>query len=251
MGQLIVLGSSYAIPDETHENTHFALVGPAGVVLIDCAGQPVIRLRRAGLDYAPVTDLVLTHFHPDHVYGAPMFLMEMWLRGRQEPLGLHGLRHCMERTEKLMLACDVREWPRLFPVTYHSVAESDDVLLLENSDFRITATPVKHFVPTIGLRIVDKRSGRVLAYSSDTEPCPGAYRLAQQAALLLHEAAGRGIGHTSAAQAGEIARAANAKRLVLIHYPTGENDTSRLVPEASAEFGGPVTLAQDFMTLEW
>src|SRR3990172_5637024 len=32
MGKLIVLGSSYAIPDETHDNTHLVLVGRAGLV---------------------------------------------------------------------------------------------------------------------------------------------------------------------------------------------------------------------------
>jgi ribonuclease Z len=251
MGKLIVLGSSYAIPDETHDNTHFALVGRAGVVLVDCASRPVTRLRQAGLAHEQLTDVVLTHFHPDHVYGIPMLIMELWLRGRAAPLWLHGLEHCMTRTENLMLACDVRDWPKMFPLTYHAVAEQPGTLLLDNSDFRITATPVKHFVPTLGLRVEDKHTGRVLAYSCDTEPCPGDQQLAQGADLLLHECAGKGLGHTSAAQAGEIAAEARAKRLVLIHYPTGGHDTSGLVPEAQAAFGGPVTLAEDLMTLEW
>jgi len=75
-------------------------------------------------------------------------------------------------------------------------------------------------------------------------------QLAARADLLIHEAAGKGPGHTSASQAGEIAAEAKAKRLVLIHYP-GEEDTSQLVPEAAAAFGGPVTLAEDFMVFEW
>jgi len=250
MGKVIVLGSAYVIPDENHANTHLALAGQHGVVMIDASQTPVLRLRKAGLDFNHVHDLVLTHFHPDHVYGVPMLIMEMWLRGRKNPLRIHGLQHCVSRNENLMIAYEWDQWPGLFPVTFHAVDHEPEMLVLENEDYRITAVPVKHFLPTIGLRIVDKATGRVLAYSCDTEPFPGVLQLAARADLLIHEATGKGPGHTSASQAGEIAAEAKAKRLVLIHYP-GEADTSQLVPEAAAAFGGPVTLAEDFMVFEW
>ena len=250
MGKVIVLGSAYVIPDENHANTHLALAGQHGVVMIDASQTPVLRLRKAGLDFNHVHDLVLTHFHPDHVYGVPMLIMEMWLRGRKNPLRIHGLQHCVSRNENLMIAYEWDQWPGLFPVTFHAVDHEPEMLVLENEDYRITAVPVKHFLPTIGLRIVDKATGRVLAYSCDTEPFPGVLQLAARADLLIHEATGKGPGHTSASQAGEIAAEAKAKRLVLIHYP-GEADTSQLVPEAAATFGGPVTLAEDFMVFEW
>jgi len=99
--------------------------------------------------------------------------------------------------------------------------------------------------------VEDKETGRVLAYSCDTEPCPEVLKLAAGAELLIHEATGHGPGHTSAAEAGTAARAAGAKRLALIHYLTDGADTSRLVPEAVKTFGGPVTLAEDFMVLEF
>ena len=51
MPKLIVLGTSNAIPDEDHENTHLALIGNQRKILIDCAGSPVIRLKQAGIDY--------------------------------------------------------------------------------------------------------------------------------------------------------------------------------------------------------
>jgi ribonuclease Z len=251
MAKVVVLGSSCAVPDETHENTHLAILGEHGLVMIDCAGQPVIRLRRAGLAHERVRDLILTHFHPDHVYGVPMFLMEMWLRGRKHPLRLHGLRHCLERVENLMRAFEWDDWPNLFPIHFHALEEREGVLVLDNEDFRITSAPMRHFVPTIGVRVEDKAAGGVLAYSCDTEPCPAVVALASGADLLIHEATGRGMGHSSAAQAGAQARAARARRLALIHYVTNGADTSHLVPEAQAAFGGPVVLAEDFMELEF
>jgi ribonuclease Z len=251
MAKLVVLGTSFVIPDETHENTHLALLGESGLVLVDCPGRVMIRLRRAGLDPYQINDLILTHFHPDHVDGVPMLIMEMWLRGRKTPLRLHGLPHCMQRMENLMLAYDQATWPNLFPITYHVIAEQDHAPVLENTDFTITATPVKHFIPTLGLRVTDKRSGRVLAYSCDTEPCPGAVTLAANAEVLIHEAAGAGWGHSSAAQAGEVAQEAKAKSLVLIHYRTGGPDLGQLISEAQSAYTGPVRLAEDLMTLEW
>jgi ribonuclease Z len=251
MAKVVVLGSSSAIPDETHENTHLALIGRDGVIMIDCASQPVLRLRRAGIAYEQVNDLILTHFHPDHVYGVPMFIMDMWLRGRKNPLRIHGLRHCMQRMECVMEAYHWDEWPRLFPISFHPVDEHDDIFLFERSDFRVTAAPVQHFVPTLGLRIEDKETGHVLAYSCDTEPCPEVLKLAAGADLLFHEATGHGPGHASAAEAGLAAREAEVRHLALIHYNTDGVDTSNLVPEAKKTFGGPVTLAEDFMVLEF
>jgi ribonuclease Z len=251
MGKFVVLGSSFVIPDETHENTHLALLGQTTMVLVDCPGRVMIRLRRAGLDPYQIADLILTHFHPDHVDGVPMLIMEMWLRGRQTPLRLHGLPHCMERMENLMRAYDQATWPNLFPISYHCVPEYDHAPVLDNADFTITATPVKHFIPTMGLRVTDKQTGRVLAYSCDTEPCSGDVTLAAQADMLIHEAAGAGWGHSSAAQAGQVAHEAQAKQLVLIHYRTGGADLSQLVPEAQTTYSGPVRLAEDLMRLEW
>ena len=86
IARLIVLGSSYAVPDATHENAHLAIEGDHGVIMIDCAANPIVRLEKAGLKYDALTDLILTHFHPDHVCGAPLLLMDMWLLGRQNNL---------------------------------------------------------------------------------------------------------------------------------------------------------------------
>jgi ribonuclease Z len=70
--------------------------------------------------------------------------------------------------------------------------------------------------------------------------------LAQDADILVHEAAKNTLGHSSAAQAGEIARRAGVGRLVLIHYRPTPKQYDRWLAEAAAAFGGPVELAQDF-----
>ena len=249
MPKLIILGTSNAVPDLQHENTHLALVSDQRLILIDCPNNPIVRLSQAGLDVHDLTDLLLTHFHPDHVSGVPSLLMNSWLLGRKKPLHIYGLAYTLERIEKIMDFYEWSDWPGFYPVEFHPLAEQELTLALDNPDFRLFTSPVCHMLPCLGLRIEFPHSAQVAAYSCDTEPCPQVVRLAAQADVLIHEASGAGFGHTSAAQAGEVARQAGVKALYLIHYPTGDFDPRPLVDQAKQTFPGPVTLAQDFMQL--
>ena len=250
MDKIIILGSSNAVATEDHENTHMVLVGESKTVMVDCVSSPLLRLRKAGIDFHKVTDLILTHFHPDHVSGVPLFLMDMWLLQRRAHLTIHGLDHTLERMEAVMGFYGWSHWPNFFPVAFERVPERELAQVLECPDFRVLSSPVRHLVPTIGIRVESRRSARVIAYSCDTEPCPEVIRLAGGADILIHEAAGKGRGHSSAAQAGEVAGQAEVSSLVLIHYPTGTPGPGDLVGEAREHFQGKVALAEDFMELE-
>ncbi|MCH7589515.1 B12-binding domain-containing protein [PVC group bacterium] len=103
MARIVILGSASVIADKDHENTHMAVISAEGVVLIDCVGSPKVRLEQAGIDLDSITDLILTHFHPDHVSGVPLLLTNMWLGGRKKPLRIYGLHHCLERIEDVLL----------------------------------------------------------------------------------------------------------------------------------------------------
>jgi ribonuclease Z len=165
-------------------------------------------------------------------------------------LRIYGLHHCLERIEYTMGAYRWEDWPEFFPVAFHRLPDGEMVPVLEQSGLAIFSSPVRHLVPTIGVRVEGRPTGKAVAYSCDTEPCPSLTRLAQGADVLIHEASGAGVGHSSARQAGEVARQAEAHRLLLIHYPPVEADFPRLLDEARAGFGGEVGLAEDFMRIE-
>ena len=46
MPKLVFLGTATNIPDETHENSHFAIVGKDRMVLIDGPGNPYSRTEK-------------------------------------------------------------------------------------------------------------------------------------------------------------------------------------------------------------
>jgi ribonuclease Z len=138
-----------------------------------------------------------------------------------------------------------QKWPNPFPVERHEVEMTEGALVVDSDEFEVRAAPMEHSVPCIGLRIISKATGGVVAYSSDTEPCDAFVRLAQGAHILLHESTGDHVSHSTGAQAGAVAGRCGAKKLVLIHYPI-EADLKALRWEAEKEFGGPVELAEDF-----
>jgi ribonuclease Z len=251
MAKLIILGSANAVPDADHENTHMALVGNQSTLLIDCVSNPIVRLSTAGIELDDITDIVLTHFHPDHVSGTPLLLMNLWLLGRQKPLKIHGLADTLNKLVGLLDFYEWSNWPNFFQVTFHRLPDEELSPVVDAGDFRVYSSPVKHLIPTIGLRVEFPDTGKSMAYSCDTEPCEQVVRLGSGVDVLIHEATGKTPGHSSAGQAGEVARKAETACLYLIHYPTRGKDPMRLVDEARREFQGEIALAEDFLTIEF
>ena len=88
------------------------------------------------------------------------------------------------------------------------------------------------------------RKGRKVVYTGDTRPSKDIVSLSKDADLLIHEAtllssemeAASDFGHSSAKDAAEIAKAANVKRLALIHCSPRYKNLDPLVDEAKGVF---------------
>ena len=102
------------------------------------------------------------------------------------------------------------------------------------------------------------RRGRTVVYTGDTRPSLGVVEAARGADLLIHDstfgeeerARAEETGHSTAAQAAEVAREAGARRLVLTHIsPRYTRDAPELLAEAKAVFPESV-VARDGLTLE-
>jgi ribonuclease Z len=248
MNRIVILGSAYSISSIDLDNSHFAIEAGKRVILVDCASNPVARLQKAKLPLDHLTDVVLTHFHPDHVYGLPLLLMDLWLMKRKSSLTIHGLKTTLDRAKQMMSAFDWEEWPGMFPVEFDVVDGDKLEEIIVGDMLVIKARTVKHLIPTIGLRIDFKDSRKIVAYSCDTEPCPEVLELAKQADILIQESAGKAPGHTSSEQAGTLATNAGVKVLYLIHYPPSMNPM-KLIGEARSKFNGLVFLARDFLEI--
>lgn len=103
------------------------------------------------------------------------------------------------------------------------------------------------------------RSGRKVVISGDTRPCAALIEAAKHADLLVHEATfsddeqARALEtrHSTAREAGRVAREALVKRLVLTHLSSRHDvDPRPLFEQARQEFDGPIEIAFDGLVIE-
>ena len=246
-----ILGAGGWIPTGTHATCSALVRDGEAAVLID-AGTGIERLVAdpSLLDGVVRVDLVLTHFHRDHVVG----------------LGyMPGLRGAG--------GVPPRIWG---PAAAIGAGSSEEILHrlcgppFSDADFRLAAREVcelavgeqqigpftlttrrqeGHSTPTLALRF-----GDALTYCTDTPYDAGNVDFAAGSRVLMHEvwmahhSRREAEIHSSGRDAGAVARAAGVERLVLIHLsPLGGHEA--LLAEARAEYPG-AELAHDGLELE-
>lgn len=189
------------------------------VLVVDCGGDVVQRLLACGLKVGEITALILTHEHPDHVSGFPLFMEKIWLSKRGRPIPVCGPEAALSQARRIFEAFDTSGWKEMPAIDWRPVALAEGARVWEDARWRVTASPGTHSVPVIGVRVEDLKGGGVVAYSADTERSDVIARLAAAADILVHEAGGDFKGHTTAQDAAHVARQADVGKLVLVHLP--------------------------------
>jgi ribonuclease BN (tRNA processing enzyme) len=234
----VVVGSGGWVPTSRRE-TCCALVREGSRALVIDAGTGIHRLieNRELLRGAETVDILLTHFHLDHVVG----LAYLPGLGLPEPPVVWGAggRLAGEATESLL--------GRLLGSPFNSAPLADfasDVRELETDELEIgpfsiaTRVQERHAAPTLAVRIGDR-----LTYCTDTAPDPDNVAFAAGSRVLLHDAwyaqeTSDDGNHSAGGDAGRIARDAGVERLVLIHVNPLQESDEPLAESARREFAG-------------
>ena len=206
---------------------------------LDCGNGTLANLQR----HSPVdlTALVITHWHPDHcadIYGLHVLLK--YARGALPVAAQPFPVYAPDGTEARLGTLVDGDWGGVF--AWSAVADGDAVTV---GDCGLRFSRTAHPPPTLAVEL--SADGKRLVYTADTGPDWSPEAFGPGTDLVLSEATfqrdieNSGI-HLSARQAGEAARAAGARRLMLTHLWPGLDPTASVV-EGSEAFGRDVLLA--------
>ncbi|HEY4096481.1 MAG TPA: MBL fold metallo-hydrolase [Baekduia sp.] len=224
-------------------------------LLLDCGPGTLERLWQREL-LGRIDAIVLSHMHADHVLDLVPFSGEVVRReldGRRIPLHVPAAngRDVLRRLDAAF-AGESREQTR-FAAAF-AVSSYDPADRLRVGDLRVTFAPADHGAPCCAIRVANGE--RSLVYGADGGPSDVVAELAAGTDLLVLEAtfaddvaAAAAHGHMTAGQAGEVAAAAKAKRLLLTHL-LARTDGAELAQHAGGAFDGPIDLAHEGWTTE-
>ena len=121
MVELIVLGSSASVPDAEHDTVSLALRGADWAVLIECGGSPIQKLAQLGVGLEDLRAVILSHQHPDHLYGLPALVQGLWIGGREASLPIYGPKQALDRARDLLELLELADREGMFAVEWHPV----------------------------------------------------------------------------------------------------------------------------------
>lgn len=244
--KITLLGTSACTPQLSRANTS-VLVEHERIFLVDCGGETPRQIIKAGYGLNDVDVILISHFHGDHLSGISVMLKSLELSGRRKKLTIYG----PSNVEKVIRSLMDISFPGFFtelPFALEFVEISESKL-----DDDLFASGARHGAETYSFRIGD------VTYSADTAPYDELVELARGSEILIHdssvasplERAANEHGHSSARQAGVVAKSARVRELVLVHIEsTYEGKEDELLRDASKEFDGEISVGRDFMVLE-
>jgi ribonuclease BN (tRNA processing enzyme) len=238
------------------------------------------QLVLAGVPLAAVRHVFVTHQHSDHTADYGNLLLLAWTAGLRTRVDTWGPPPLEKMTELFLemneydietRIADEGRVPLAPLIEVHEL--KDGGVLFEDANVRVTATIVDHppVVPALAYRF--DSSDRSIVISGDTRKSDNLIALARGADVLVHEAyydeaavdrlvAGVGNAarlkesvmshHTSAADAGRVARDAGVKTLVLSHFVPAEDPAitdAMWIATARAHFDGEVVLGKDLLEI--
>lgn len=286
---VFLCGAGSPMPDPKRSGPCNIVIAGERVIVVDTGSGAVKNFGLMGIPVGRVDDLLLTHFHSDHIDGVGELATIRWAAGHHNtPLPVHG----PIGVEKIVAGFNMAySQDFVYRVAHHGEATvqpggagltarpftvpaaGQSITVLEDEDLKVTAFSVGHFPidPAVGYRFDYK--GRSAVISGDTVRSDTLTQYAKDVDLLVHEALNTelvnmlegtakklGIAHvekimhdildyhTSPVEAGQVAEASGAKKLLLSHIvpPLPIKPLEHIfVRGVSDVYDGPVTVGRD------
>jgi ribonuclease BN (tRNA processing enzyme) len=247
--RLTVLGCSTAAPHPVTPTAGFLVEWADTSLLLD-VGQGVIRNLQQFLDPTQLTAVVVGHMHADHYLDVVgLRYLFPWGERAERPLPVHLPPGGRDRLDALSRAISERDG--FFDASFDAV-EYDPDTVIDVGPLRVRFVRGRHYVPAWGV-VVEAPDGAKIGYTGETGPSDRVVEGMHGVDLLLVEAALHDLryddperGHLTGPEALDLARAAGARRAMLVHYGPAHVD---VLAAQCAGSGIDAMVARDGLTL--
>jgi len=253
MIELIFLGTGGSVATCERDNTSFLIRLDQKIVLVDCPGSLVQKIKKLNLNPFEVNSILVTHIHPDHIYGLPSFIHSLMLyEGRIRILG----------SEETIHFC--RKLLDLFELQDKEIKIRVDFIPLEpgvnfqlSDSLEVTSLRVSHSESSLAYNFRFKEGKKELIYSGDTSPNPFLFQEAEGKDYLIHDCSAPSrffiqypslsTMHTHSLELGKISQKAGVKCLIPCHFfGEVEFSLSEIEGEIRRNYKGRLIIPKDF-----
>ncbi len=244
--RLTILGSGVFKPRTARCPCGLTLTVDEKTIVLDAGSGTFMRLIEAGIDYAQIDHIFVTHLHIDHTSDLLQYLWAYHLnRGKDLYLfGPPGFRKFYEHLTDL--ASQFKHLP--FEVRVREVDEGE-LISLPFCKIEVMRTHHVDELVSICYKVHDNK--KTFGYSGDTGYSEKLIQFFKGVDVLVLECTTlneeKVKGHLVPKECAEIANRTYVKKLVLTHLDT---DLEKVKQECSENFHGEIIIAKDLMQLE-
>ncbi len=224
MAEIVFLGTSGYVPTPERDNAAFLLRTGGAAVLIDCPGSPLRKLAAAGVAPLEVSDIYITHVHPDHVYGLPSLVHGLMLR--EHVLCVHGSAETVDVCRRLLELFGLHAPRHKTRVEFVPLEDGEKETLRDGTE--VTAWRVPHKPSSLAFEFRTFPDGQRAVFSGDTPADPALFDKARGADVLVHDCSAperyfvlypvlRSV-HASALDLGRLSGKAGIRLLAPVHF---------------------------------
>ena len=152
--ELIILGTSSALPTSNRYPTSQVLHVHGRFFLIDCGEGTQTQMRKYKIGLSKINHIFITHLHGDHIFGLIGLISTMTLLGRINDL--HIFAHS-ELQKYLSFQLQFLYYEGIsFKIIYHPLNFKKEQKIFEDSKVIVFSFPLVHRIPTCGFRFEEK-----------------------------------------------------------------------------------------------
>ncbi len=253
MSEIVFIGTGGSVATEERDNTSFLLLSQETVVLIDCPGSVVQKLKKAQINPKNVHSVIVTHIHPDHIYGLPALIHSLMLD--ECVIEILGSEMSVNFCAELLDLFNLRSEKVKCHVNFIPVLEEQNYRISPNMTCSFYKVPHSPSSIAIGFHLGDERME--LFYSGDTPRYPELLHRGKSIDFLVHDCSAPSrffaklpslrTMHTDSLSLGKMAQEACVGHLLPCHF-FGELDfpIGEIEEEIKKNFRGKLTIPTDF-----